>query len=154
MRRPKDPYRRPLSLAHSGNTTLSESPSIIIITINRHESFLSCVYWSRLDPTRRVSSLPVVLLVQIGPVNVRRGQALPRKPLEAKLTNLPRMQFDYDLEQFPYHVRSRDSLRSFINQQFTTHIAIYDGALGTMIQNDTKRSHLDEAECRSEDFKD
>ena len=55
---------------------------------------------------------------------------------------------------FPHYVRGRDSLRQYITQLFTTQIAIYDGAMGTMIQNYAKRNKLDEEEYRGERFKD
>jgi len=57
-------------------------------------------------------------------------------------------------ESFPHFVRSRDSLRSYITSLFTSQIAIYDGAMGTMIQNYAKRNKLDEEEYRGERFKD
>ena len=55
---------------------------------------------------------------------------------------------------YPYFVRGRDSLRQHITSLFTTEIAMYDGAMGTMIQNYAKRSKLDEEEFRGERFKD
>ena len=57
-------------------------------------------------------------------------------------------------ESFPYFVRGRDSARRYITSLFTTQIAIYDGAMGTMIQNYSKRNKLDEEEYRGEQFKD
>jgi len=36
-------------------------------------------------------------------------------------------------ESFPHFVRGRDSLREYITSLFTSQIAIYDGAMGTMI---------------------
>ena len=57
-------------------------------------------------------------------------------------------------ESFPYYVRGRDSLREYITKLFTSQIAIYDGAMGTMIQNYAKRNKLDEEEYRGERFKD
>jgi 5-methyltetrahydrofolate--homocysteine methyltransferase len=57
-------------------------------------------------------------------------------------------------EGYPYYVRGRDSLRTHITKLFTSRIAIYDGAMGTMIQNYSKRNKLDEAEYRGETFKD
>jgi 5-methyltetrahydrofolate--homocysteine methyltransferase len=56
-------------------------------------------------------------------------------------------------DSFPYFVRGRDSLREYITSLFTTQVAIYDGAMGTMIQNFAKRSKLDEEEYRGERFK-
>jgi len=55
--------------------------------------------------------------------------------------------------EFPYFVRGRDSLREYITKLFTTKIAIYDGAMGTMIQNYSKRNKLEEEEYRGERFK-
>lgn len=55
---------------------------------------------------------------------------------------------------FPHFVRGRDSLRLYISQLFTTRIAIYDGAMGTMIQNYAKKNKLEEEEYRGERFKD
>lgn len=57
-------------------------------------------------------------------------------------------------ESFPYFVRGRDSLREYITTLFTTRIAMYDGAMGTMIQNYSKKNKLEEAEFRGEKFKD
>jgi len=56
-------------------------------------------------------------------------------------------------EEFPYFVRGRDSLREYITKLFTTEIAMYDGAMGTMIQNYSKKNRLDEEEYRGEKFK-
>merc|ERR1719162_1204594 len=55
-------------------------------------------------------------------------------------------------ESFPYFVRGRDSARRYITSLFTTKIAIYDGAMGTMIQNYSKRNKLDEEEYRGNRF--
>lgn len=57
-------------------------------------------------------------------------------------------------ESFPYFVRGRDSVREYITSLFTSRIALYDGAMGTMIQNYSKRNKLDEEEYRGERFKD
>ena len=56
-------------------------------------------------------------------------------------------------ESFPYFVRGRDSLREYITKLFTSQIAIYDGAMGTMIQNYSKKNRLEEEEYRGEKFK-
>eukprot|EP00934_Nitzschia_sp_Nitz4_P004784 Nitzschia sp. Nitz4//scaffold86_size83305//70770//74855//NITZ4_005273-RA/size83305-processed-gene-0.109-mRNA-1//-1//CDS//3329559283//4774//frame0 len=56
-------------------------------------------------------------------------------------------------ESFPHFVRGRDSLREYITSLFTSQIAIYDGAMGTMIQNYSKRNKLDEEEYRGDRFK-
>ena len=55
-------------------------------------------------------------------------------------------------ESFPHYVRGRDSLREYITSLFTSRIAIYDGAMGTMIQNYAKRNRLEEEEYRGEKF--
>ena len=57
-------------------------------------------------------------------------------------------------ESFPHFVRGRDSLREYITSLFTSQIAIYDGAMGTMIQNYSKRNKLEEEEYRGDRFKD
>ena len=57
-------------------------------------------------------------------------------------------------ETFPYFVRGRDSLREYITSLFTSQIALYDGAMGTMIQNYSKRNRLEEEEYRGDKFKD
>merc|ERR1712157_309854 len=57
-------------------------------------------------------------------------------------------------ESYPYFVRGRDSLRTYITELFNREIAIYDGAMGTMIQNYSKRNRLEEEEYRGEEFKD
>ncbi|GBG29276.1 Methionine synthase [Hondaea fermentalgiana] len=59
----------------------------------------------------------------------------------------------YD-ENFPAFVRARDSVRSYIAQLFAEEIALYDGAMGTMIQNYAKDNTLEEAEYRGDRFKD
>mmetsp|Transcript_24912 Transcript_24912/g.36740 ORF Transcript_24912/g.36740 Transcript_24912/m.36740 type:complete len:1388 (-) Transcript_24912:185-4348(-) len=55
-------------------------------------------------------------------------------------------------ENFPYFVRGRDSLRVYITKLFNTEVTMYDGAMGTMIQNEGK--WLDEAAYRGERFAD
>jgi 5-methyltetrahydrofolate--homocysteine methyltransferase len=57
-------------------------------------------------------------------------------------------------EGFPYFVRGRDSVREYVTKLFTTRIAIYDGAMGTMIQNYSKKNRLEESEFRGDRFKD
>jgi len=56
-------------------------------------------------------------------------------------------------ESFPHFVRGRDSVREHITSLFTSRIAMYDGAMGTMIQNYAKRNKLDEEEYRGTQFK-
>jgi len=56
-------------------------------------------------------------------------------------------------ESFPHFVRGRDSLREYITSLFTSQISIYDGAMGTMIQNYSKRNKLEEEEYRGDRFK-
>ena len=51
-------------------------------------------------------------------------------------------------------MRGCDSTREYITSLFTNQIAIYDGTMGTMIQNYSKRNRLDEEEYRGEKFKD
>jgi len=51
---------------------------------------------------------------------------------------------------FPYFVRGRDSARSYITQLFSSKMAYYDGAMGTMIQ----KEKLEEEDFRAERFKD
>jgi 5-methyltetrahydrofolate--homocysteine methyltransferase len=53
---------------------------------------------------------------------------------------------------FPYFVRGRDSMRSYITQLFNSELTMYDGAMGTMIQKQSK--WLDEAAFRGERFAD
>jgi 5-methyltetrahydrofolate--homocysteine methyltransferase len=55
-------------------------------------------------------------------------------------------------ESYPYFVRGRDSLRTYISTLFQEQIAIYDGAMGTMIQNYAKAHKLDEEEYRGDRF--
>jgi 5-methyltetrahydrofolate--homocysteine methyltransferase len=57
-------------------------------------------------------------------------------------------------ESFPHFVRGRDSVRKYITSLFTSQIAIYDGAMGTMIQNYSKRNRLEEEEYRGDRFLD
>jgi 5-methyltetrahydrofolate--homocysteine methyltransferase len=56
--------------------------------------------------------------------------------------------------EYPHFVRSRDSVREYITSLFTKEIAIYDGAMGTMIQNYSKKNRLEEEDFRGETFKD
>ncbi|KAL7558641.1 hypothetical protein ACA910_019470 [Epithemia clementina (nom. ined.)] len=71
-----------------------------------------------------------------------------------------RDKIDYQLspetypEGYPYFVRGRNSLREYITKMFSTKIALYDGAMGTMIQNYAKKNKLEEEEYRGERFKD
>ena len=82
---------------------------------------------------------------------IRAKTTLP----EAKKTAIDYSQpKDLYPESFPYFVRGRDSLRTYIAKLFTTQIAIYDGAMGTMIQNYAKKNKLEEEEYRGERFKD
>ena len=80
--------------------------------------------------------------------------------IRAKSTMLSKPNIDYAQpadkypESFPHFVRGRDSLREYITSLFTSRIAIYDGAMGTMIQNYGKRNKLEEEEYRGERFKD
>jgi 5-methyltetrahydrofolate--homocysteine methyltransferase len=53
-------------------------------------------------------------------------------------------------KNYPHFVRGRDSLRSYISALFTSQMAYYDGAMGTMIQ----KEKLEEEEFRAERFKD
>ena len=55
-------------------------------------------------------------------------------------------------ESYPHFVRGRDSLRSYISQMFNSEVTMYDGAMGTMIQNEG--SWLTEEAFRGERFKD
>jgi len=49
---------------------------------------------------------------------------------------------------FPYFVRGRDSVRKYITELFNTEITMYDGAMGTMIQKQSR--WLDEDAFRGE----
>ena len=51
---------------------------------------------------------------------------------------------------YPYFVRGRDSVRKYITELFNTEITMYDGAMGTMIQKQSK--WLDEEAFRGERF--
>ena len=79
--------------------------------------------------------------------------------VRAKSTLRKDIAIDYDQphqlypEAYPYFVRSRDSVREYITSLFTTEIAIYDGAMGTMIQNYSKKNRLEEEDFRGETFK-
>ena len=78
----------------------------------------------------------------------------------AMATNLTKPKLDYAQssdtypESFPYFVRGRDSLRKHITSLFTSRIALYDGAMGTMIQNYDKRNRFEEEEYQGEGFAD
>ena len=53
-------------------------------------------------------------------------------------------------EGYPYFVRGRDSVRAYITQLFNTELTMYDGAMGTMIQKQSR--WLDEVAFRGERF--
>jgi len=53
---------------------------------------------------------------------------------------------------YPNFCRGKTSLRAYITQLFNTELSMYDGAMGTMIQNQGK--WLDEAAYRGRRFKD
>ena len=53
-------------------------------------------------------------------------------------------------EGYPYFVRGRDSVRAYITQLFNTELTMYDGAMGTMIQKQSR--WLDETAFRGERF--
>ena len=53
---------------------------------------------------------------------------------------------------FPYFSRGRDSVRTYLTELFNTEITMYDGAMGTIIQKQSR--WLDEAAFRGERFKD
>ena len=55
---------------------------------------------------------------------------------------------------YPHYIRGRDSLRKHITSLFNSKIAMYDGAMGTMIQNYGKKNKLGEDEYRGSRFKD
>ena len=80
--------------------------------------------------------------------------------IRARATNPTTPNLDYSQPHdthppgFPHFVRGRDSLREHITSLFTSRIAMYDGAMGTMIQNYAKKHRLEEEEFRGERFKD
>jgi len=55
---------------------------------------------------------------------------------------------------FPHFMKGCNSARDYITSLFKNQIDIYDGTMGTMIQNYSKRNRLDEEEYRGEKFKD
>ena len=87
-----------------------------------------------------------------------RGDKLMNPLVQGKAAGWSTLEIDWfqprDLypEEFPYFVRGRDSVRSYITQLFNKEVTMYDGAMGTMIQNQGK--WLDEAAYRGERFKD
>merc|ERR1711871_893146 len=63
------------------------------------------------------------------------------------------LRLDWNAEgsaSYPRYCRSKSSLRSYITQMFSTEVTMYDGAMGTMIQNQGK--WLDEDAYRGERF--
>ena len=80
--------------------------------------------------------------------------------IRAKATNPTKPNLDYAQESgtypesFPHFVRGRDSVREYITSLFSSRIAIYDGAMGTMIQNYAKKNKLEEEEYRGDRFAD
>jgi 5-methyltetrahydrofolate--homocysteine methyltransferase len=89
-------------------------------------------------------------------VNVRSGKLVDIET-QGKFSGWKDFQIDWSEvstdrpKSFPYFVRGRDSVRQYITDLFTHEIAMYDGAMGTMIQ---KQKWLDEAAFRGERFKD
>jgi 5-methyltetrahydrofolate--homocysteine methyltransferase len=55
-------------------------------------------------------------------------------------------------EGYPYYVRGRDSARAYITRLFNTEISMYDGAMGTMIQKESR--WLTEEKFRGDRFAD
>jgi len=55
---------------------------------------------------------------------------------------------------YPHFVLSRDSLRTYLTTLMNSEVAMYDGPMGTMIQNYQKKNKLGEKEFRGERFKD
>jgi hypothetical protein len=82
--------------------------------------------------------------------------------VRAKSTLPMNVKIDIDYDQpntlyphgYPHFVRSRDRVREYITSLFTSEIAIYDGVMGTMIQNYSKRNRLEEEDFRGETFTD
>ena len=106
--------------------------------------------------------LPVSEVAQNHVPNPYRNSQLSHDKIQAersKSTITQEVKVDWDQapdlypEGFPHFVRGRDSLREYITKLFTSRIAIYDGAMGTMIQNYAKRNKLEEEEYRGEKFK-
>merc|ERR1711871_1872866 len=65
------------------------------------------------------------------------------------------LRLDWNAEgsaSYPRYCRSKSSLRTYITKLFNSEVTMYDGAMGTMIQNQGK--WLDEAAYRGERFKD
>ena len=87
-----------------------------------------------------------------------RGNKLFDVAVQGKAANWSDLRIDWNSDanqypnEYPYFVRGRDSVRSYITRLFTTEIAMYDGAMGTMIQKQGK--WLDEAAFRGERFAD
>ena len=77
-------------------------------------------------------------------------------PKIAKARTLQGMPMDWSMpaDAYPkgkeYFVRGRDSLRTYLCDLFTTKIAMYDGAMGTMIQ----KHKLEEEDYRGDRYKD
>ncbi len=89
-----------------------------------------------------------------------RGFKLADVSVVGKAANWSDMRTDWNVElpgeisstSFPHFVRGRDSVRAYITQLFNTEVTMYDGAMGTMIQKQSK--WLDETAFRGERFAD
>merc|ERR1719375_1480106 len=70
----------------------------------------------------------------------------------AKIFGDCKLDYAQEAKDFPNqsYVRGRDSLREHISKLFTSRIAYYDGAMGTMIQ----KHNLQEEDFRGDRFKD
>jgi hypothetical protein len=86
-------------------------------------------------------------------VAVREGK-LPDVSIAGKQAGWSDLRIDWNVEGstvptgFPYFVRGRDSVRAYITSLFNKEVTMYDGAMGTMIQKQSK--WLDEAAFRGE----
>ena len=78
-----------------------------------------------------------------------------KSTMDVSSTNIDWAQDPSLYPESPNHfVRGRDSVRTYLTGLMQRQIAMYDGAMGTMIQNYGKKNKLGEAEYRGEKFKD
>merc|ERR1711871_1664567 len=87
-------------------------------------------------------------------LKVREGK-MPDVSVAGKQSGWGDLRLDWNAEgsaSYPRYCHSKSSLRSYITQMFSTEVTMYDGAMGTMIQNQGK--WLDEDAYRGERFVD
>jgi len=150
--------------ARKNNLPIPHKPRVIVKIEKKRYSYDSVVSRPALEPPAPSSifaqnkipasykwstlSHPNILLARDG--------KLPSVGISGKAAGWSDLRLDWVQESnlsegYPYFVRGRDSLRSYLTTLFVDQIAMYDGAMGTMIQ---KQKWLDESSFRGDRFQD